>query len=627
MNTLDEIIYYCKEAEPAGALMLSGEWGCGKTYLIDHELREALSTSHFIVRISLFGMGSINELNTAIKREWVAACGGLLGKLNDHDKAVSIGKTIFGTVGIVAGSFLPAIKEATDAALAINPLDYVTIKKEIEVSGYKKRVVLVFDDLERSMLDTISVLGCINEYCENQHFNTIIVANEDKVKERERIQTKSNQNVSEEQNRSEKVSKEISYTEIKEKIVARTVYHKPEYDKIISSVIFEREWFSEEYKKFLLDNKKIILGVFESDISSENGAEKPHNIRSLKCALQDFHRLYEVLKKSGIEDLNHFLTTFIAYMIAAKNGIAEEGEYGFIFSDEEVKKAYPFFSSAFLPDFARQWILYGDWDEDRISTEIEEIAARYNAKEPKDILRNIYFNCVEDELIQQGFSGLLEYCYSGDLTLDEYVIFIQNSFLSREYGVELPEHIDWVRVCYGIQKRFKCAINNRDEHNLICIGLDTKLSYSDEEKNAYEMIRQFYDGNQLWYRLNELLFIDELKNIGVNAFITCQNKMFDVFSNDMAEATAYCFDNSEQPDKACFQGLFNNMWGSVFQRHGIDRDATKSGLQKLIELLEELANRYLNEGHKIASGHAKKLIAVIKDIIESAGEQTKGADS
>ena len=29
MDTLDEIKYYCKEANPAGALLLTGQWGCG----------------------------------------------------------------------------------------------------------------------------------------------------------------------------------------------------------------------------------------------------------------------------------------------------------------------------------------------------------------------------------------------------------------------------------------------------------------------------------------------------------------------------------------------------------------------------------------------------------------------
>ena len=32
---LDALIHYCKEIEPIGALLLSGEWGCGKTYMVN----------------------------------------------------------------------------------------------------------------------------------------------------------------------------------------------------------------------------------------------------------------------------------------------------------------------------------------------------------------------------------------------------------------------------------------------------------------------------------------------------------------------------------------------------------------------------------------------------------------
>lgn len=30
MNTIEELEYYCEEPQPVGALMLTGEWGCGK---------------------------------------------------------------------------------------------------------------------------------------------------------------------------------------------------------------------------------------------------------------------------------------------------------------------------------------------------------------------------------------------------------------------------------------------------------------------------------------------------------------------------------------------------------------------------------------------------------------------
>ena len=69
----------------------------------------------------------------------------------------------------------------------------------------KKKVILVFDDLERTNISCTDLLGCINDYCENQGFNTIIVANEEKIKDRS--------------------DNELSYREIKEKNSAKELFH------------------------------------------------------------------------------------------------------------------------------------------------------------------------------------------------------------------------------------------------------------------------------------------------------------------------------------------------------------------------------------------------------------------
>ena len=37
MNLIEELKNYCDIDNPVGALMLSGEWGCGKTYLIKNK--------------------------------------------------------------------------------------------------------------------------------------------------------------------------------------------------------------------------------------------------------------------------------------------------------------------------------------------------------------------------------------------------------------------------------------------------------------------------------------------------------------------------------------------------------------------------------------------------------------
>lgn len=71
MKTVDELVYYCHECEPVGALLLSGEWGCGKTYLIEHELKNALADTSVVLRISLFGMTLPEEIHIAVRREWM----------------------------------------------------------------------------------------------------------------------------------------------------------------------------------------------------------------------------------------------------------------------------------------------------------------------------------------------------------------------------------------------------------------------------------------------------------------------------------------------------------------------------------------------------------------------------
>ena len=62
MSTLSELIHYCNEDDPVGAMLLLGEWGCGKTYLIEKDLAGALKDTHIIIKVSLFGMNNQKAL-------------------------------------------------------------------------------------------------------------------------------------------------------------------------------------------------------------------------------------------------------------------------------------------------------------------------------------------------------------------------------------------------------------------------------------------------------------------------------------------------------------------------------------------------------------------------------------
>ena len=71
ITTAEELKYYCDEPQPVGALMLTGEWGCGKTYLLNNSLSNVLKDKCVFLRVSLFGMASIEEVKKEVKQCWL----------------------------------------------------------------------------------------------------------------------------------------------------------------------------------------------------------------------------------------------------------------------------------------------------------------------------------------------------------------------------------------------------------------------------------------------------------------------------------------------------------------------------------------------------------------------------
>ena len=310
MKTVDELVYYCHECEPVGALLLSGEWGCGKTHLIEHELKDALADTSVVLRISLFGMTLPEEIHVTVRREWMAEyC-----KIKGIDKVTEkIGQ---GKEWLSKMDFLPEWIRGiakTDASV------FFPISKEMD----GKEVILVFDDLERCRMSSVDVLGVINDYCENQHYHTIIVANQAKIKgqrgitkitgEIQQVPVESDARISEIKKAMIKVDipvqpeqAELSYAEIKEKIIQRTVCYLPDYENIVHAVIATAKFQAAQYREFITSCEGGLLELFapdrddlkfensQSDGKGQSRPTPPHNIRSLKCAIKDFYRLYRI---------------------------------------------------------------------------------------------------------------------------------------------------------------------------------------------------------------------------------------------------------------------------------------------------------------------------------------------
>lgn len=462
MKTLEELIYYCEEPEPVGAVLLTGEWGCGKTYLIDNGLKEALKDKAHVIRISLFGITTIDGIHMAVKQAWISEYNKEKKWKTVAEKAQQ-GKDVVGKL-----EFLP---EWVRGIATTDWQSFIEIKNTIE----EKSVVLVFDDLERCCLDTVDVLGVINDYCENQKFHTIIVANQDKMRVSAEtvavpiefeIDTYENGDDTDPikratgkiKHKSQKESDELSYNEIKEKIIHRTVQYIPDYASIVNAVIEKTKYQDDKYKNFVKQCEEGILELFAPDrntyIESQN-SKRPHNIRSLRCAIRDFYRVYGILVENDFEDIDKWFYNFVSYVIAYKANIAKEGHYGTLLFDQEVHELYPAFQNQYMFETVKKWILRGIWDDDALTYEIGVIQAKKKAETASDIVRTHRIMDVEEEVIIEGFPQVVEMAYAGELSLDEYVYFIQNNCWGRYYKFELPVSVDWNKVQTGITSAIK----------------------------------------------------------------------------------------------------------------------------------------------------------------------------
>ncbi|MEL4861056.1 P-loop NTPase fold protein [Pseudoflavonifractor phocaeensis] len=631
MDTIDELLYYSREIEPVGALLLTGEWGCGKTHLIENEFKDAISDEAIVLRISLFSVSSPDEIHSAVKSAWMEAYCKIKGVESITSKICS-GKKIVSKL-----DFLPQWAKgiaSTDVSIFLpigNTLD-------------NKKVILVFDDLERCRMNIVDVLGVINEYCENQKYHTIIVANQEKLYPKEEaikiavdMQSSPTQNARIEQcnkkihfnvqglNKSDNLS--IPYTEIKEKIIQRTVHYIPNYDAIVHTVIHKMKYPTQDYREFVVSCEAPLLELFAPDRkipspnenNSQGNLSRPHNIRSLKCAINDFYRVYAVLQSNNFPNLSNWLYSFVSYVIAYKADIAKEGAYGTLFTDEEVKRLYPAFHGKYIFNGVKSWILHGIWDDEAILHEIEFIKEREKAATPIDMIKTYRITDIDEEVVCAGFEDFLELAYKGTLSLDEYVLLIENSCWARSFEYTYPIPIDWNKIKQGISIQKNKLKAELPEGQILrsYISDEQKPYFTSEEWEAYTLISDFAFGNEFLFYKNRMLYIDKMSEYGASAFQFIQNKRFDMFDKEMAISTATAFSQENNYGKSYFWRTFKQFWTENVMSSDIKAPESLSGFCELKEMLTQQLKKLDEENKPISKMHTVAFIKSLNQLIEA----------
>jgi len=149
------INYYKGVANPGYAVLITGEWGAGKTYQIKRILSE-----REIYYVSLFDITSVEAIYAAVFYKMSPI------KAAAKDAAKGVGETSIGTDALTFG--LGGI---------VGKLANAVIKESI-----KNDRVIVLDDIERCSVDINLILGVINKYIEHHGCRVIVIAHDEKIK-------------------------------------------------------------------------------------------------------------------------------------------------------------------------------------------------------------------------------------------------------------------------------------------------------------------------------------------------------------------------------------------------------------------------------------------------------------
>lgn len=508
MDIREEIVEFISRKEKNGALLLTGKWGCGKTYLI-RQVRDELNNGvqYAVVIVSLFGIDSVQGVDRKVKESVFKIMMG--SEKQDEEKPWGKkAKSVLSSMTAILGEFSNFAK-GLNTALSINPYDLVTVSSQISCrqngSIVKKELILVFDDFERSKIDKVELLGAINDYSENDGIKTILVADEEHIDGDE-------------------------YKGFKEKLISQTIKLRADYANAIWVIIKNYKESVHGYKNFLENNiGEISLLFIES---------RTENIRSFKAFLMDFERIYQTWTQSGVptDQMPGVLYSFGAVLFEYKNNSYEENEkYGYLLADGEIKKKYSDCKSEYMLNSLQKWIVGGNWNEKAF---VDEITYRFGTTEwvPYQMFLYHEFWDLTQELVFEGVPAALQKAYEGKLGRDALIHLLQRTFVLKKYAIPAPAEIDYEKICKGIDLRESMMMSGEitDDASGTFILPEVLKEMAPEARELYYRIERLDERCRAWNnRRSFIAFIQkqkikrhELKHLYIISF---DDELLDIF--------------------------------------------------------------------------------------------------
>lgn len=257
--------YYSKLEEPGYAVLVTGEWGTGKTYQVKKCIPEDQR-----LYVSLYGIDTVEQLHSEV----FAAAMPMQAKF--EEVAEKGGEVIANAGGLLAlAGGLPSLFNAA-------------FRRDLEPSK-----ILIFDDLERCSIRNEDILGAINSYVEQRGFRVVVISHDKKIVDQIR--------------------------EMKEKVFGHTIQIVPQTENALDHFLDEVEGC--EAVDFIREHRAEVLDIYQSS--------KEKSLRVLRHVVMDLSRLHGCMASDHLgnrEAMSELVQTFVAFAIETRTGKLAESD-------------------------------------------------------------------------------------------------------------------------------------------------------------------------------------------------------------------------------------------------------------------------------------------------------------
>lgn len=452
-----EVIRYLGDTNYRYAILIEGEWGCGKTYFVLDDLQTAIKkyesahTKRNIRYISLYGCKSIEEIEENLywsiideqfykKYEQIIRSENYFGK--EKEKRQKGGRIITNMSKKMVSSLMQRFEISSKSYEFIS--DFLSLNKNI----------FIFDDLERCSCPPNDILGYINGLVEHEGAKVILIANEReigtlaqvknrelqylvssnekiKIPKEESILSYHNTNkteitldIAELERRRKNLFSDNEYNQqylrIREKLIGQTLRYEADLVSIIHKLINQCN-SDAQLKDYLNNNVKYFI-----DVMSES---KHDNLRTFQFFLSKVEYLYSHFSSFEID--RKYRNTTLYFIIQNCFMICVEHRGNIQGPEDEVLRIC-FQNKRRLPTIIN-YVKYSIFDSESFLNDITayinaELAARLPADDPYTLLYNQYYLQTQDwveEKITLILDKLHQNEYKSHLYSNILILFIR----------------------------------------------------------------------------------------------------------------------------------------------------------------------------------------------------------